>query len=126
MTDAEPFVVRDLAGLDLPERTMSAYDRPIGLRLLHEDPDSGVELYVVEYPAGTRAAWHRHSVAHAIVVLDGRLEVNGEQIGPGDLCRYAAGAPMKHQPAAGSACRFLMIFEGESDVTVLDDQVEPE
>ena len=54
MSDAEPMVVRDLVGLTLPERTLAAYDRPIGLRLLHEDPDSGVELYVVEYPEGRR------------------------------------------------------------------------
>jgi quercetin dioxygenase-like cupin family protein len=114
--------VRDLIGLPLPERTLAAYDRPIGLRLLHEDPDSGVELYVVEYPEGTSAAWHRHSVAHTIVVLEGRLEVNGVGIGPGDLCRYPAGTPMKHEPSAGSRCRFLMVFEGTSDVTLLEDE----
>ena len=114
-------VVRDLVGLDLPQRTLSAYDRPIGLHLLHEDPDSGVELYVVEYAPGTSAAWHRHSVAHTIVILEGRLEVNGVSIGPGDLCRYPAGMRMKHQPSAGSGCRFLIVFEGTSDVTLLED-----
>jgi quercetin dioxygenase-like cupin family protein len=121
MNDPQPMVVRDLVGLTLPERTLAAYDRPIGLRLLHEDPDSGVELYVVEYPEGTSAAWHRHSVAHTIVILEGRLEVNGVPIGPGDLCRYPAGTRMKHEPSAGSRCRFLMVFEGTSDVTVLED-----
>ena len=122
MNDIEPMVVRDLLGLDLPQRTLSAYDRPIGLRLLHEDPDSGVELYVVEYSEGTSAAWHRHSVAHTIVVLEGRLEVNGVGIGPGDLCRYPAGTRMKHEPSPGSGCRFLMVFEGTSDVTLIEDE----
>lgn len=121
MNDAEPMVVRDLIGLELQQRTLSAYDRPIGLRLLHEDPDSGVEHYVVEYSPGTSAAWHRHSVAHTIVVLEGRLEVNGVSIGPGDLCRYPARTRMKHEPSAGSGCRFLMVFEGKSDVTLLED-----
>ena len=121
MTDAEPMVVHDVAGLELPMRTLSAYDRPIGLWLLHEDPDSGVEIYVVEYAEGTSAAWHRHSVAHTIVVLVGRLDVNGVSIGPGDLCRYPAGTRMKHEPSAGSVCRFLMVFEGTSDVTLLED-----
>jgi quercetin dioxygenase-like cupin family protein len=117
---AGPLILRDLGRIPLSERTMDAYDRPIGLTLLHEDAESHVELYVVEYVPGTVARWHRHSVAHTIMVLEGRLRVNDDVIGPGDLCRYPAGAAMRHEPAAGTGCRFLMIFEGVSDVALLD------
>jgi quercetin dioxygenase-like cupin family protein len=114
-------ILRHLAELELPIREMGAYDKPIGIRLLHEDPESGVEYYVVRYPEGLRARWHRHSVAHTIVVLEGPLTVNGELIGPGDMARYPAGLPMHHAPAPGSSCTFLMVFEGLSDVTLLPD-----
>lgn len=119
-TVTPPMIVHDLVGRALPKRSLSAYDVPIGIELLHEDPGSRVELYIIEYTEGTKASWHRHTAAHTIVVLEGRLEVNGVEIGPGDLCRYPAGTAMRHQQAAGWNCRFLMIFEGASDVTLLE------
>lgn len=115
-----PLVVRDLRTLELPRRTLAAYDRPIGILLLHADAESGVEVYVIDYPAGLQEAWHQHSVPHTMLVLDGRLDVNGEVIGPGSLCRYPANTPMHHAPAGGESCRFLMIFEGESDMTLVE------
>jgi len=115
-----PTIWRDLATMELPTRKLSAYDRPIGILLLNQDPATGVELYVIEYPAGLQAARHRHSVPHTMLVLAGQLAVNGEVIGPGVLCRFPAEEPMHHAPAEGGSCRFLMIFEGESDMTVLD------
>ena len=113
-------IVRDLATLDLPERKLEPYDRPIGLLLLHQDADSGVEIYVVEYPAGLLATWHQHPSSHTMLVLHGELEVNGEIIGPGSLCRYPAETPMHHAPAGDGPCRFLIVFEGASDVTVVE------
>lgn len=121
-----PRVVRDLGTLDLPTRKLAAYDRPIGILLLNADEATGVELYVVEYPAGLVAAWHRHSVPHTMLVLTGRLTVNGDVIGPGSLARYAAGMPMHHAPADGEACRFLMAFEGESDLELIRAPVDGE
>lgn len=115
-----PLVVRDLGTLVLPSRKLAAYDRPIGILLLNADEATGVEVYVIEYPAGLVAASHRHSVPHTMLVLTGRLEVSGDVIGPGSLCRYPAGMPMHHAPADGEACRFLMIFEGESDLEIIE------
>ena len=114
-------ILRHLAGLELPTREMGAYDKPIGIRMLHEDAQTGVEYYVVRYPDGLRALWHRHSVPHTIVVLEGAMTVNGERIGPGDMARFPAAVPMHHAPAPDSSCTVLMVFEGESDVTLLSD-----
>jgi quercetin dioxygenase-like cupin family protein len=60
------------------------------VRLLYEDPDSGAEHYLIRYPAGLNACLHRHTAAHTIVVLKGRLAVN-EVIGPGASCHFPAG-----------------------------------
>jgi quercetin dioxygenase-like cupin family protein len=115
-----PLIVRDLAALELPQRKLDPYDRPIGLLLVHEDAESGVEIYVVEYPAGMLATWHRHPSAHTMLVLEGELEVNGQIIGPGALCRYPADTPMHHAPAGDGPCRFVIVFEGSSDVAVVE------
>jgi hypothetical protein len=76
-------IVDDLRSEELRRSSSAIYDREIGLRLLYEDPDSGAEHYLIRYPAGLKTQLHRHTAAHTIVVLDGRLEVNDQVIGPG-------------------------------------------
>lgn len=114
--------VDELRTLDLAEPGAAAaavYDRPIHLRQLHADP-SGEEHYLVRYPAGVRCRVHRHSAAHTIVVLDGRLDANGRAIGPGAYAHFPAGEPMRHQPAGDEACLFVVMFHGPFDVELVD------
>jgi quercetin dioxygenase-like cupin family protein len=92
------------------------YDTPVGLRQLYIDPLSGEEHYLVHYPQGMKAAWHHHTAAHTIIVLDGALSANGYLLGPGSYCHFPAGTAMRHEPADGSHCRFVTIFHGPFDV----------
>ncbi len=101
------------------EAASAVYDRPIELGLLYEDPQSYEEHYLVRYPAGVRGRVHRHTAAHTIVVLEGRLEANGQVIGPGSYAHFPAGEPMQHQ-APDEACLFVLIFHGAFDVEVMD------
>lgn len=107
--------------LGTDERQLPVYDGPIGLRLLYEDPLSGEEHYLVRYPAGLKAQWHRHTAAHTLVVLEGRLEVNGSVVGPGAYCHYPPATPMHHAPAGDEPCAFLLLFHGPFDVEALGD-----
>src|SRR4029077_16567871 len=89
--------IENLPALELgPPGSAAAalYDRPIGLRALYEDPQTGEEHYVVRYPAGTHGRAHRHTAAHSIVVLEGRLEANGRVFGPGSYLHFPAGEVM--------------------------------
>ncbi len=49
-------------------------------------------------------------------MLDGRLEVNGEVIGPGAYVHFPAGHAMHHAPAGDGSCLFVTIFHGPFDV----------
>ncbi|MDQ4054847.1 MAG: DUF4437 domain-containing protein [Actinomycetota bacterium] len=106
-----------LFSMPLEESQPVIYDRPIGLRLLHRDPHSGAEHYLIRYPNGLQAQAHTHTAAHTIVVLEGELDANGQSLGPGSYCHFPAGEVMHHAPARGGHCLFVIIFDGPFDVT---------
>ena len=126
MTYGNAVIIDQLEALELePPGTSAAavYDQPIGLRLLCEDAEIGEEHYLVRYPAGLKARIHQHPAVHTIVVLDGHLDVNGQEIGPGSYADFPVGQAMRHQPAGGEACLFVIMFHGPFDVRILDDPV---
>ena len=110
----------DLASVELEGSKQLIYDREVGLRLLYEDPDSGARHYLVRCPAGTDSFPHSHTAAHTIVVLEGRLEVNDQVIGPGSYCHFPGGETMWHAPTAAESCLFLVIFDGPFDVQLVE------
>jgi quercetin dioxygenase-like cupin family protein len=117
-------IVDHLRALELQEPGAAAaaiYDRPIGLRLLYQDPASGEEHYLVRYPAGVRGRPHRHTAAHTIVVLEGQLDANGHVIGPGAYVHFPPGEPMQHQATADEPCLFVLLFHGAFDVEALSE-----
>jgi quercetin dioxygenase-like cupin family protein len=117
-------IIDDLVGLQLDAPGPSAaavYDRPIALRLLHQDSESGEEHYLVRYPAGLKGRLHEHSAAHTIVVLQGKLDANGQVIGPQAYAHFPARQPMRHQAAGDDPCLFVIIFHGPFDVRVINN-----
>ncbi|HKF17568.1 MAG TPA: cupin domain-containing protein [Candidatus Dormibacteraeota bacterium] len=114
-------IIDGIGSTELDRSQSVIYDREIGLRLLYEDPDSGAEHYLIRYPAGLRTRLHRHTAAHTIVVLEGRLEVNDQVVGPGAYCHFPAGEAMRHAPAEGDSCLFVIIFSGPVDAWPIDE-----
>jgi quercetin dioxygenase-like cupin family protein len=114
-----------LDSLEMHRSQPVIYDQEIGVRLLYEDPESGAEHYLIRYPAGLNARLHRHSAAHTIVVLEGRLAVNDRVIGPGAYCHFPAGETMFHAPAGEQSCLFVTIFHGPFDVEPLTEGLSP-
>ena len=91
-------MVGDLLALATEPSQPEIYDRPVGVRLLHQDPRTGAEHWLVRYPAGLVERWHRHSAAHTVVVLEGALDVDGVRVGVGGWCHFPAGSAMHHVP----------------------------
>jgi quercetin dioxygenase-like cupin family protein len=118
--DEHAILVDRLGSVATTPTKMSVYDREIGVRLLYEDPVTKAEHYLIRYPGGMQARPHRHTPAQTIVVLEGRLAVNDEVIGPGSYCHFPPGVPMVHAPAGDDGCLFVTIFHGPSDVEPLD------
>jgi quercetin dioxygenase-like cupin family protein len=120
MTDSPAVIVDGLKRLDLDQVQVAVYDRPIGMRLLYQDPKSGAEHYLVRYPAGLAAQRHRHTAAHTIIVLEGRLDVNGEGVGPGAYCHFPGGQAMHHTSTGQEPCLFVIMFDGPFDVDAVE------
>lgn len=118
MTD--PVTVADVCSLPLRTAEQPAYDQPFELHELYKDPGTGAEHYVVRYRAGTKARWHRHSAAHTMIVISGRLVANGQPLGPGGYAHFPAGTAMLHEPAEGHDCTFVIIFDGPFDLDVIE------
>jgi quercetin dioxygenase-like cupin family protein len=114
-------IIVDPDSVKMDQGQPAIYDRPIGMRLLYTDPNSGAEHYLIRYPPGLTAQLHRHTAAHTIVLLEGRLFVNDRVVGPGAYCHFPAGEPMFHGPAGEEACLFINIFHGPSDVEAVSD-----
>jgi quercetin dioxygenase-like cupin family protein len=111
-----------LSSLELEESQPIIYDRPIGIRMLYQDPVSGAEHYLIRYPAGLQAQRHAHTASHTIIVLAGRLSANQQMLGPLSYCHFPAGTVMHHAPADDQGCLFVTIFDGTFDVTPMPDR----
>jgi quercetin dioxygenase-like cupin family protein len=121
MEYGETILFPNLEQVDMRPTSQPVYDREIELGDLFIDPRTGAEHYVVRYPPGLRALPHRHTAAHTIVVLEGRLKVNDRVLGPGAYCHLPGGQPMLHGPADQDPCLFLIMFDGPFDVEPLGD-----
>ena len=111
-----------LSSLELEESQPIIYDRPIGMRMLYQDPVSGAEHYLIRYPDGLQAQRHTHTASHTIIALAGRMSANQRVLGPLSYCHFPAGTVMHHAPAGDQGCLFVTIFDGPFDVAPVPDR----
>ena len=71
-------------------------ERAISASSCSRDPDTGMEVRLLRYPAGFMTTWHTHNCAHGMYVLEGTLVTHAGSYGPGGFVwftgRHAHGA----------------------------------
>src|ERR1051325_197157 len=97
----------DSNALQLEEPPNERIGRSFYRKKLFIDPDTGMEVRLVRYPAGIINPLHTHPCAHGMYVLEGRLATHDGQYGPGHFVWFPEGSAMEHGATA------------EQDVTVL-------
>ena len=97
----------DTNTLPWEERPNEKIGRPLFRKNLMEDPDTGMEVRLVRYPAGIINPLHTHPCAHGMYVLEGTLVTHEGRYGPGHFVWFPEGSRMTHGASA------------EQDVTVL-------
>lgn len=78
-------------------------------RTLAEDPETGVEIRIVRYPAGVMMPRHAHLSAEAMYVLDGELVTWAGTHGPGAFVWFPAGAVAEHGASKEGDATVLLI-----------------
>lgn len=102
-----PLTAVDTNALPWEERTIAKTGQKIARKELFADPDTGLIVRLVRYPAGVVNPRHTHPCAHGIYVLEGTLVTHAGSYGPGHFLWFPEGEPMEHGATA------------ETDVTVL-------
>jgi quercetin dioxygenase-like cupin family protein len=93
-------VAIDASTMPWEERYNEQIGRSVFRKLLVQDPDTGMEIRLLRYPAGVVIPWHTHPCAHGIYVLEGVLSTHQGEYGPGSFVWFPEGAAMTHGATA--------------------------
>ena len=98
MTDH--FFALDTAAVPWEERYSDAVGRSIYRKELFTDPDTGMIVRLVRYPAGVINPAHTHPCGHGMYVLEGTLATHKGTFGPGCFVWFPEGEVMEHGATA--------------------------
>jgi len=106
----------DTATMPWEERYMAALGKSNFRKLLLQDPDTGMEIRLVRYPAGFVTTWHTHSCAHGMYVLEGTLLTHAGNYGPGSFVWFPEGTLMEHGATAQEDVVVVFITNKKFDI----------
>ena len=90
----------DTNALPWEERFNEKIGRALYRKNLIEDPDTGMEVRLVKYPAGVVNPRHTHPCAHGMFVLEGTLLTQEGEYSPGSFVWFPEGMVMEHGATA--------------------------
>jgi len=90
----------DTQALQWEERFNEKLGRALYRKNLVTDPDTGMEIRLVRYPAGVINVRHTHPCAHGMYVIEGMLATHAGQFGPGSFVWFPEGMAMEHGATA--------------------------
>ena len=88
--------VFDSTTMPWEERFVPQLGKALFAKAFLEDPDTGVTVRMVKYPAGFMNAWHTHPCAHGMFVLEGTLVTHKGNFAPGNFVWFPQGMRMEH------------------------------
>ncbi len=92
----EEMIAIDTTTVPWEERFNAALGKSNFRKILLQDPDTGMEVRLVRYPAGFMTPWHTHPCAHGMYVLEGTLVTHKGSFGPGGFVWFPEGSQMEH------------------------------
>ena len=106
--DQHQIIAIDTQALPWEERFNEKLGRALFRKNLITDPDTGMEVRLVRYPAGVINVRHTHPCAHGMYVMEGTLVTHAGQFGPGSFVWFPEGIVMEH--GATADCDVTVLF----------------
>jgi quercetin dioxygenase-like cupin family protein len=107
------------------ERYSAAMGKSNFRKLLVQDPDTGMEVRLLRYPAGFVATWHTHPCAHGIYVLEGTLFTHAGNYGPGSFVWFPEGMLMEHGATPQEDAVVVFITNKKFEINFVEKSAEP-
>src|SRR5204863_1289143 len=107
--EAPSLIAIDTNALPWQERFNEKLGRALFRKELFTDPDTGMEVRLVRYPAGVINVRHTHPCAHGMYVLEGTLVTHAGRHGPGCFVWFPEGTVMEHGASADGDVTVLFI-----------------
>ena len=98
----------DANALPWEERFNERIGRSLFRKNLFTDPETGMEIRLVRYPAGIINPLHTHPCAHGMYVLEGTLVTHAGSYAPGSFVWFPEGEAMEH--GASAAADVVVVF----------------
>ena len=94
--------------------------RDLFRKMLYADPQSGMEVRLVRYPAGVINPRHTHPCGHGMYVLAGTLVTHKGTFGPGNFVWFPEGEVMEHGASSSGDATVLFITNKGFRIDYLD------
>lgn len=94
------FLAIDTAQLPWTESFNEHVGKALYRKELFSDPDTGMLVRLVRYPAGVINPNHTHPCGHGMYVLEGTLVTHNGRFGPGAFVWFPEGEVMEHGASA--------------------------
>ena len=91
------------------ERFNERIGRALLRKELFTDPETGVLIRLVRYPAGVINPRHTHPCGHGMFVLEGELVTHQGTFGPGTFVWFPEGEVMEHGASAAGDVTVLFV-----------------
>ena len=88
------------------------------------DPVNGMIVNYSHYTKGFTKSYHKHSMSHAVYVIDGVHRSESNEFGPGSLVLDPVGYACSHGATEDNDCKFIWITNKAGDIQYLDKPVE--
>ncbi len=107
--ESSEMIAIDVNAMPWEARFKEEHGQTVYRKLLLQDPDTGMEIRLLRYPAGVVIPWHTHSCAHGMYVLEGTLVTHAGSYGPGSFVWFPESMAMSHGASAESDVTMLFI-----------------
>jgi len=94
------FLAIDTNALPWEERFNEKIGKALFRKEFFSDPETGMMVRLVKYPAGVINPSHTHPCGHGMYVLEGKLVTHKGTFGPGSFVWFPEGEVMEHGASA--------------------------